>query len=92
MKCWAVDASAENQISWNYLKGEGIVVDFVANSAWEYNAYRFAANQTRKTAVGQAGRLALNGAIQGGAAGYDACPSYILFDFLAESDYTLRVI
>jgi hypothetical protein len=87
LKCWAVDASAENQISWNFLKGEGIVVDYAGNSAWEYNAYRFAAQNAagRKAPVGQPGRLNLNGGYQG-AVGYDACPSYILFDFLAESD------
>jgi len=86
LKCWAVDPSAENQISWNFLKGEAIIVDFAGNSAWEYNAYRFAAqNAARNVAVGQPGRLSLNGGLQG-AVGYDTCPSYILFDFLAESD------
>jgi len=86
LKCWAVNADATQQISWNSLKGEAIIVDFTANSIWEYNAYRFAANQPRRSAVGQAGRLDLNGSTSGATPGYDACPSYLVFDFLAESD------
>jgi hypothetical protein len=86
LKCWAVNAAATEQISWNSLKGEAMVADLVANTIWEYNAYRFAANQPRKAAVGQAGRLTLNGSTSGANPGYDACPSYLVFDFLAESD------
>jgi len=81
LKCWAVDASAEHQISWNFLKGEAIIVDANNLSAWEYNAYRFAAAPAQRQYVGTAGTLNLNG-----TTAYDACPSYILFDFLAESD------
>ncbi len=84
LKCWAVNPSAENQISWNYLKGEGIVFDTgddSPGSAWEYNAWRFAADGARGTAVGTGGRIELSGA----AGGYDACPSYLIFDFLADS-------
>lgn len=89
LKCWAVDASAENQISWNYLKGEAIIVSIDGTSAWEYNAYRFAAkNAVDRASVGQAGRIDLNGGgtVANPVVGYDACPSYIVFDFLAESD------
>lgn len=82
LKCWAVDAGAEHQISWNFLKGEAIIVDYINGSAWEYNAYRFAATPSQRAYVGTTpGKLALNGTTD-----YDACPSYILFDFLAQSE------
>ncbi len=84
LKCWAVDAEAQNQISWNSLKGEAIIVDFANGSAWEYNAYRFAANVPRGNPVGTGGTLLLNGGYQD-AVGYDACPSYLVIDFPAES-------
>ena len=81
LKCWAVDADAQNQISWNYLKGEAFVMDYTAGSVWEYNAWRFAANPARGAAVGTGGRIELSGT----NGGYDACPSYLVFDFLADS-------
>jgi len=91
LKCWAVNADATQQISWNYLKGEGIVVDLSGpnyRSAWEYNAYRFAAYNTlgRGKIVGTDAQQGMINLIGGGAGTYDACPSYIIFDFLADSD------
>ncbi len=53
LKCWAVDPTAGKQISWNHLTGFAIIVnsDVTApdviispSSAWEYSAWRFAAN------------------------------------------------
>jgi hypothetical protein len=91
LKCWAVNSDATEQISWNYLKGEGIVVDLSGastySSAWEYNAYRFAAYNTagRGKIVGTPAQQGMINLIGGGAGTYDACPSYIIFDFLADS-------
>lgn len=45
LKCWAVDSSDRNQISWNHLSGYAYIVDTDDNkSAWQYSAWRFAAN------------------------------------------------
>jgi len=53
LKCWAVDPTAGKQISWNHLTGFAIIVnsDVIStdaktppSSAWEYSAWRFAAN------------------------------------------------
>ncbi len=48
LKCWAVDPSSRKQISWNHLSGFGMVVNGATaapfTSAWEYSAWRFAAN------------------------------------------------
>jgi len=85
LKCWAVNADATQQLALNYLKGEATIINLAANTAWEYNAYRFAANNASSgTAVGTAGTLNLSGSTS--VASYDACPSYILFDFLAQGD------
>jgi len=92
LKCWAVDADAQNQISWNYLKGEALIINETIGSAWEYNAWRFAAvGVARRGAVGTGGTIAMTGS----SGGYDACPSYLVFNFLANdppsitSDLTL---
>jgi hypothetical protein len=53
LKCWAVDETGRKQISWNHLSGFAIIVrgdnTLPANatpttSAWQYSAWRFAAN------------------------------------------------
>lgn len=51
LKCWAVDPADEIQISWNHLSGHAIIVQpddtnplQAKESAWEYSAWRFAAN------------------------------------------------
>jgi hypothetical protein len=55
LKCWAVDPTASKQISWNHLGGFAVIVNSDATapdvttsptSAWEYSAWRFAANVT----------------------------------------------
>jgi hypothetical protein len=91
LKCWAVDASAQNQVNWNYLKGEATILEEATDlglfSAWEYNAWRFAAvmpaGALDKDPVGTGGELRLTGSANGTGA-YDACPTYIGFEFLAE--------
>lgn len=48
LKCWAVDRTLRKQISWNHLSGFAIVTKpFLAKrpqNAWQYSAWRFAAN------------------------------------------------
>jgi hypothetical protein len=54
LKCWAVDETLRKQISWNHLSGFAIIVQGdntlpagtqrATTSAWEYSAWRFAAN------------------------------------------------
>jgi len=40
---WAVNSNGE-QIAWNHLKGDALVVDYQRQAAWEYNAFAFAAH------------------------------------------------
>ena len=54
LKCWAVDDTLRKQISWNHLSGYAIIVqgdntlpagmETPTTSAWQYSAWRFAAN------------------------------------------------
>jgi hypothetical protein len=54
LKCWAVDETLRKQISWNHLSGFAIIVqgdntlpagtETPTTSAWQYSAWRFAAN------------------------------------------------
>ena len=53
LKCWAVERTVRRQISWNHLSGFAIVVQgdgmlpeggTPTTSAWQYSAWRFAAN------------------------------------------------
>ena len=53
LKCWAVDETMRRQISWNHLSGFAIIVQgdstlsdspVSTTSAWQYSAWRFAAN------------------------------------------------
>jgi len=54
LKCWAIDPTDTNQISWNHLSGYAIIVEpepedppptpVPKESAWKYSAWRFAAN------------------------------------------------
>jgi hypothetical protein len=54
LRCWAIDPAGRKQISWNHLSGSAIIVNSdntvtdVSNkaptTAWQYNAWRFAAN------------------------------------------------
>jgi hypothetical protein len=48
LKCWAVDPTLRKQISWNHLGGFAIIMHpSLTNhptSAWQYSAWRFAAN------------------------------------------------
>lgn len=73
MKCWAVNASGTEQISWNYLQGYAQITK--STSSWGYPSWNFAANQPRGEPVGEAGRLELSGL----PGGYDAMPSSLSY-------------
>jgi len=90
LKCWAIkeldtipptDVTTENQISWNYLYGTAMLIFPNGHSVIEYNAFAFAAAGSigRGNAVGTPGTILLNGSTD-----YDACPSYLIFNFFAE--------
>jgi hypothetical protein len=80
LKCWAVDAIGQNQISFNHLYGNAIVFEPVHAAAYEYNAWSFTARAPFGQVIGTPGQLVLSGA--GG--GYDACPSYLVFNFFSK--------
>lgn len=48
LKCWAVESSDRNQIAWNHLSGSAYIVTDDNRTAWQYNAWRFAANILNK--------------------------------------------
>lgn len=99
LKCWAVKefrdpnnpgCTIENQISWNHLYGSALKIStpgIYPAYAYEYNAFAFAArNVTQGSPVitppdTTPGNLTLNG--DSTLAGYDACPSYLVFNFFA---------
>jgi hypothetical protein len=74
LKCWAVNAAGDQQISFNHLYGNAYIRAGLGGVA--YNAYSFAAKQTLGNNVAPAGNLLLNG-----TTGYDACPSYLVANF-----------
>jgi hypothetical protein len=81
LKCWAVDAMGGNQIAFNHLYGNAMIIDLEHTAAYEYNAWAFTARGvTQGAPVGSGGTLVLSG--NNGA--YDACPQYMLFNFFSE--------
>ena len=102
LKCWAVDANQENQISWNHLFGTAKVINFggakdralqLDSKSWsdgwayEYSSWNFTARAVAAgDVVGTGGELLLTG-LDGD---YDGCPKYLLFNIAAveaEWDY-----
>jgi len=76
LKCWAVDAEASTQVVHNWLKGEATVIAAAQqSSAWEYNAWRFAAKD-----AGAPGDIVMDGPH------FDTCPKYLIFHFDAEAN------
>jgi hypothetical protein len=70
LKCWAVNAAGDQQISFNHLYGNAILV--TEETGVMYNAWSFTARGVALGAtVGAGGNLALTGA----PGGYDAVPS-----------------
>jgi len=73
--CFAVDAGGTKSIQWNHLYGSAMIVNAVpATRAVLYNAYSFAAPGDPTTSPGT---ISLNN-VQ-----YDACPQYLVANFLA---------
>jgi hypothetical protein len=80
LKCWAVNAAGDQQVAFNHLYGNAMILDTFHSAAFEYNAWAFTARGVAQGApVGTGGTLDLSGA--NGA--YDACPQYLLFNFFA---------
>jgi hypothetical protein len=79
LKCWAVNAAGDQQIAFNHLYGSAIIFEGVT-TGFEYNAWSFTARGLGQgDAVGAPGNLLLNGA----PGGYDACPQYLVENFMA---------
>ena len=83
--CFAVDASDQNQISFNHLSGTATILDTVNHFAMRYNSYDFAAlrsaliGEADNIVVGTPGTLILDG---NGPGTYDACPVYNTTSFM----------
>jgi len=76
LKCWAVNAAGDQQISFNHLYGNAILAQ--ENAGVVYNAWSFTAKAALNANVGTAGNMLLTGA----AGGYDACPTYLVTNFV----------
>jgi len=84
---WAVDDLGA-EIRWNHLKGDAIIVNYMYGSAWEYNAWAFAALDQGGTVLngdptGTPGQLFLNGVE------YDSAFGQLLLDFYAVNSTAL---
>jgi hypothetical protein len=83
LKCWAVNAVGDSQIAFNHLYGSAMVINSYeapALTAFQYNAWSFTARGVAQgAAVGTGGNLQLTG-LNGG---YDACPQYLVENFIA---------
>lgn len=81
---WAVDRDG-NEIRWNHLKGDAIIIDYLLGTAAEYNAVSFQALAAEhgRWSDPQPGRLRLDG-IE-----YENAPSQLLFDFFASTSLGL---
>lgn len=82
LKCWAVDGAGENQISFNHLYGEATIFHYDTQQSLGYNSWNFIArNVGLYKSVGEGGKILLTGA----DGGYDACPQYLVTDFVASN-------
>ncbi|MCO6436493.1 MAG: hypothetical protein J5J06_05345 [Phycisphaerae bacterium] len=75
---WAVNNVGE-EIRWNHLKGDALLVNYMNGSAWEYNAYAFGAlvPETNGGLIPGTGELLLDGQE------YEAVFAELLLDFYA---------
>jgi hypothetical protein len=91
LKCWAVNAAGDQQISFNHLYGTAAIVSAGFNGIDEwvmYNAWSFTARLPFGATVGTGGYLALTGA----AGGYDACPQYLVSNFYPDLGPDLTLV
>ncbi len=80
---WAVDNNGE-EIRWNHLKADVVIVNYANTAAWEYNAWSFQALHVEHGAtLGDPGHLDLNGGE------YDYAFDKLLFDFYATGSTAL---
>jgi len=85
LKCWAVNAAGTSQIAWNHLYGSALIIDYIAGTAYEYNSINFTVRSSGYSLgddVAPAGDLVLSGM----AREYDACPKYLLYNFLSQDE------
>jgi len=83
LKCWAVNAAGDSQVSFNHLYGSAVIFDYSISgypTAFEYNAWSFTA---RGGSLGKEFGTAGNLKLTGDANGYDACPQYLVENFMA---------
>jgi hypothetical protein len=77
LKCWAVNAAGDQQIAFNHLYGNALILTEEAGVV--YNAYSFTARGVAQGAVvGTGGNLKLTG----NSGDYDACPQYLVTNFV----------
>jgi hypothetical protein len=82
LKCWAVNAAGDQQIAFNHLYGNALIFDG-DTTGFEYNAWSFTARGVNQgAAVGTGGDMRLTG----NNGGYDACPQYLVENFMANYD------
>jgi hypothetical protein len=76
LKCWAVNAAGDTQVSFNHLYGGAYLR--TALGGVTYNAWSFTARDVKlNDPVGTQGKLQLTGT----SGNYDACPQYMLVNF-----------
>ncbi|HNQ24337.1 MAG TPA: hypothetical protein PKK06_14720 [Phycisphaerae bacterium] len=75
---WAVNAAGE-EIRWNHLKGDTLIVNYDGTAAWEHNAWAFSATEAvaHGAVTGTPGVLNLDGVE------YDRCFDLLYLDFYA---------
>ncbi len=83
MLAWAVDLQGE-EISWNHLVGEALVLNYDLGSGWEYNAY---AAQAHTVALGE--QTGTPGEIHFDGAEFDHGPDLLMLDFQAPGSAAL---
>ncbi|MCB9865656.1 MAG: hypothetical protein H6816_03355 [Phycisphaerales bacterium] len=76
---WAVNIGGE-EIRWNHLKGDALIVNYDRSAAWEYNAYAF---QAVNPAIANGSPTGFPGTLQFDGAEYDRGFDVLLLDFYA---------
>jgi hypothetical protein len=80
---WAVNAQGA-QIRWNHLSGSATIINYGAQTAWEYNAWAFQNSSGENgSTVGNPGYMALDGI------SYDQAYDVLLMDFFASGSQAL---
>jgi len=76
---WAIDILTGNEINWNHLKGDAVIINYREGSAWEYNTWNFqaVANNHGQPLLAPFGQLDLNGTE------YVYAPDELVLDFYA---------